>query len=106
MASKKIKFYAYLVPSAARGGQPVSGVTDNWLQCEKMVSGKYGARFKAFESRDEAAVWLAAGASYEAKSSLAARKIEPGIYFDAGTGRGEGVEVSVTDEHGTNLLTR
>jgi len=106
MASKKIKFYAYLVPraSGARGGQPVSGVTDNWKQCEKMVSGKYGARFKAFESREEAAAWLAAGARYDAKSSLAARKLEAGIYFDAGTGRGEGVEVSVTDERGKNLL--
>jgi ribonuclease HI len=31
-------------------------------------------------------------------------KIESGIYFDAGTGRGEGVEVSVTDENGKNLL--
>jgi ribonuclease HI len=28
----------------------------------------------------------------------------PGIYFDAGTGRGDGVEVSVTDEKGKNLL--
>jgi viroplasmin and RNaseH domain-containing protein len=108
MASKKIKFYAYFVPGSAggrgRAAQPVSGVTDNWQQCEKIVSGKYGARFKAFESRDEAAAWLAAGASYEAKASLAARKLEPGIYFDAGTGRGEGVEVSVTDERGKNLL--
>jgi ribonuclease HI len=32
------------------------------------------------------------------------KKSEPGIYFDAGTGRGEGVEVSVTDEAGKNLL--
>lgn len=29
-----------------------------------------------------------------------------GIYFDAGTGRGDGVEIRVTDEKGTNLLHR
>jgi len=28
----------------------------------------------------------------------------PGVYFDAGTGRGNGVEISVTDEKGKNLL--
>lgn len=104
MPAKKIKFYAYFVPNGARGGQPATGVTDNWKQCEKMVSGKYGARFKAFESRGEAGEWLARGARYEAKPPLSARKLEPGIYFDAGTGRGQGVEVSVTDEHGKNLL--
>jgi ribonuclease HI len=43
---------------------------------------------------------------YEPKPTRAARaaKLEPGIYFDAGTGRGAGVEVSVTDERGKNLL--
>jgi ribonuclease H-related protein len=103
---KKIKFYAYFVPGGAggRAAKPMTGMTDNWKQCEKIVSGKVGARFKAFESRGEAEEWLARGARYEAKPSLASRKLEAGIYFDAGTGRGEGVEVSVTDEHGKNLL--
>lgn len=96
--AKKIKFYAYFVPNGS------AGVTDEWKKTEKMVIGKTGARFKAFESRAEAEAWLAAGARYEAKPSLALRKLEPGIYFDAGTGRGEGVEISVTDEHGKNLL--
>lgn len=82
----------------------MTGVVDNWKECEKIVSGKVGARFRGFESREEAAAWLAAGARYEAKPALALRKLEPGIYFDAGTGRGQGVEVSVTDEKGKNLL--
>jgi ribonuclease H-related protein len=103
MSAKKIKFYAYLVPGSARS-KMVSGVVDNWKECERMVSGKFGARFKAFESRGEAEEWLARGAHYEAKPPLSARKLEPGIYFDAGTGRGNGVEVSVTDESGKNLL--
>jgi len=99
----KTKFYAYFVPGRA-GGKPVTGVVDNWKDCERIVSGKFGARFKAFESRGEAEEWLARGANYEARPPLSARKLEPGIYFDAGTGRGKGVEVSVTDEAGKNLL--
>jgi viroplasmin and RNaseH domain-containing protein len=94
---KKIKYYAYFVP----GTRPVSGVVDDWKKCEKIVSGKFGTRFKGFDSRDEAEEWLARGANYEAKPVI---KLEAGIYFDAGTGRGEGVEVSVTDEKGKNLL--
>jgi ribonuclease HI len=38
---------------------------------------------------------------YEAKTRP---QLQPGVYFDAGTGRGDGVEISVTDEHGKNLL--
>ena len=94
---KKIKYYAYFVP----GPRLVSGVVDDWKKCEKIVSGKFGARFKGFDSRDEAEEWLARGARYDAKPAV---KLEAGIYFDAGTGRGEGVEVSVTDEKGKNLL--
>jgi len=100
----KKNFYAYFVPDVVRGGKAVSGIVDNWKACEKIVSGKVGARFRGFESRDEAEAWLAGGARYEAKPSAAMRKLSPGIYFDAGTGRGQGVEVSVTDEHGKNLL--
>ncbi len=91
----KKKYYAYLVP---RGRQ---GITDNWKECEAMVSGKPGARFKAFDTRADAEAWLGGGAQYEAKKTP---KLGPGIYFDAGTGRGNGVEISVTDEKGKDLL--
>lgn len=104
--SKKQKFYAYFVPPAAAGKAERTGVTEEWKICESMVSGVPGARYKAFESSADAERWLAGGAMYEARPSKAARRtvLEPGIYFDAGTGRGEGVEISVTDEHGKNLL--
>lgn len=97
MSGKKTgkKFYAYFLPS---GG---AGVTEDWKKCESMVKGKPGARYKAFDGRAAAEEWLSKGATYEAKI---APKLEPGIYFDAGTGRGAGVEVSVTDERGRNLL--
>ena len=92
---KKKKFYAYLLPSGR------SGVTDAWSVCEKIVSGVRGARYRSFDERRPAAAWLAAGAPYDVR---ARKKPSPGIYFDAGTGRGEGVEISVTDETGKNLL--
>lgn len=95
MSSKKKKYYAYAVPGGA------SGVTDDWKKCEKIVSGKNGARYRGFESEEEAVRWLAQGARYEVKQ---VKKLESGIYFDAGTGRGSGVEISVTDEKGKNLL--
>ena len=93
--AKKEKHYAYFIP----GG--TMGVTNHWPTCERMVKGVVGARFKAFETKQDAERWLADGARYESRLR---KKLEPGIYFDAGTGRGAGVEISVTDEHGKNLL--
>ena len=101
--SKKIKYYACFVPKTGK-----KLVSDNWAECEKVVSGVQGARYKSFETKKEAEEWLAAGASYGpprvVRKKEAQKKLEPGIYFDAGTGRGEGVEISVTDEKGKNLL--
>jgi ribonuclease HI len=101
----KKKFYAYFVPAfGSKTAVPKRGVTDTWAVCEKFVSGKTGARFKAFDDRNDAEAWLAQGAVYEPKAAKPRPKLEPGIYFDAGTGRGAGVEISVTDEHGKDLL--
>jgi ribonuclease H-related protein len=117
MSQKKNKYYAYLVPASAvvhadvagsrpgtAGARPKTGVTDSWAVCEKIVSGKVGARFKAFENRTDAETWLAHGAMYVANPARPRPKLERGVYFDAGTGRGAGVEISVTDEKGKNLL--
>ncbi|OGZ96406.1 MAG: hypothetical protein A2679_00100 [Candidatus Sungbacteria bacterium RIFCSPHIGHO2_01_FULL_54_26] len=86
-------FYAYLLPDGAHG------VADTWEECEQYVKGKPDARFRKFRTREQAEAWLAEGADYRAKAVVAS-----GIYFDAGTGRGNGVEVSVTDEKGNDLL--
>lgn len=72
---------------------------DNWEECKKIVSGTASAKYKGFKTKKEAQDWLNAGADYSAKKIL-----NPGIYFDAGTGRGNGVEISVTDEKGKDLL--
>jgi len=89
----KQKFYAYLTDKE-------KGVTNNWDECRAVVSGVTGARFKGFTSREEAQKWLEAGADYSIKHIIAKK----GIYFDAGTGTGNGVEISVTDEKGKSLL--
>jgi ribonuclease H-related protein len=108
MAIKKKKYYAYFL------SEKQQGVTDSWSECEKLVSKAKNARYRGFSSRSEAEAWLGAGARYESKKTsstkLAASKakgrvdLQTGIYFDAGTGRGHGVEISVTDEQGRNLL--
>ncbi|MDO8466758.1 MAG: ribonuclease H family protein [bacterium] len=99
----KKKYYAYRLRDGA------SDVVDTWKDCERKVSGVYGARYKGFVSKSEAEAWLVGGAKYEVssrKSLVVSRKLQlqPGIYFDAGTGRGKGTEISVTDEQGENLL--
>ena len=91
----KNKYYAYRIPSSG-----TKGIVDNWEECEKKVSGKPNAAYKSFKTREDAEQWLEAGADYSFKKDL-----ELGIYFDAGTGRGNGVEASVTDEKGKNLLS-
>lgn len=92
----KKKFYSYIVPS-----KRLKGVAEDWAECEKLVKGEVGARFKGFSTREEAEEWLKQGGRYEVKS---VKKLELGVYFDAGTGRGEGVEIRVTDEKGKNIL--
>lgn len=94
---KAKKYYAYFIPE-----DDIKGVTDEWKKCEQIVIRKKEARFKSFKTKEEAREWLQYGADYgfrAAKSGL-----ETGIYFDAGTGRGQGVEISVTDERGGDLL--
>lgn len=88
--------YAYLVP-----GKELRGVADTWEECERYVKGEPDARFRKFRMREEAEQWLDGGADYASKPSA-----EPGIYFDSGTGRGQGVEISVTDENGNDLLSK
>ena len=81
-----------------------SGVCENWGDCEKLVKGK-PARYRGFKTRKEAQDWLRGGAVYNAKPKKPKPKLKPGIYFDAGTGRGDGVEIKVTDEKGKSLLS-
>ncbi len=91
----KKKFYAYSINGK-------NGITDNWPQCQKIVSGMLNAKYKGFETKDQAERWLESGADYSLKNTAS----KEGIYFDAGTGAGKGVEISVTDEKGNSLLSK
>ncbi len=105
MAAKKKKYYACFIPDTGK-----RLVTPVWAECESLVKGVRGARYKSFETEGEAEAWLRMGADYGPSKAKVKKekqkKLEPGIYFDAGTGRGDGVEISVTDEKGKNLLDK
>lgn len=92
----KNKYYGYFIPKTGR-----KGITDNWSDCEKIIHREANSRFKSFKTLSEAEEWIKAGAVYGFK-----KKLEKGIYFDSGTGRGLGVEISVTDENGNNFLVK
>ncbi len=99
---KKSKIYAYYLLDNQE-----SGIFYTWNECEQKVKGKK-ARYKSFKSEKEAQEWLKSGAEYEKKEkkneNLFLELEKDGIYFDAGTGRGEGVEVRLTDYDGNSLL--
>lgn len=74
-------------------------MVESWDECQAFVLGEAGARYRAFKTQEDAREWLLSGADYATKKSMPV-----GVYFDAGTGRGEGVEVKVTDNEGKSLL--
>jgi len=91
----KNKYYAYSLNGK-------KGIVDSWPECQKIVSGINGAKFKSFESKEAAEAWLDAGADYKIKNIAVA----DGIYFDAGTGGGNGVEINVTDKTGKSYVKK
>jgi len=98
----KQKYYAYFFD------EKNNGIVDNWGECEKIVRGTK-AKYKSFIDKSVAQEWLDSGASYERNIGLNApinATLEKGIYFDAGTGRGIGVEVRITDENKENILDK
>ena len=98
----KQKYYAYFFDKKN------NGIVNTWAECEKIVHGTK-ARYKSFIDRSVAQNWIDSGASYERNIVLYApinTTLEKGIYFDAGTGRGIGVEVRVTNENKENILEK
>ena len=101
--SKNKKFYAYFIIDTNE-----NGILENWSDCQRKVSGKK-ARYKSFKTFLEAEKWLNSGANYEKKekadlTELYSELDRNAIYFDAGTGRGNGVEVRLTDFNDNSLL--
>lgn len=86
-------------------------IETSWEACQSKTKGKKGMRFKSFKNEAGAAEWLKDGANYEVKAEIKNNEIKPtivipdeAIYFDAGTGRGQGTETRVTDKDGNSLL--
>lgn len=96
---KKDKFYAYYIIESKKGA-----VVTDWDRC-KQITQQNRCRYKSFDSEKEAKEWLDAGAVYESKQNVEAKLLEA-IYFDAGTGRGIGTEVRVTDKYGNSLIDK
>ena len=98
------KIYGYFLINENK-----SGTTDSWEKCQKIIKGNK-ARYKSFKTLEEYQDWINSGCQYESKEVKHIKKKEmqknliEGIYFDAGTGRGIGVEVRVTDREGNSLL--
>jgi ribonuclease HI len=93
-------FYAYLIEGR-------SGIVRSWEECEAKVRGR-SARYKGFPSFAEAKAWLTSGATYPDKAAAKRKEREAlpegGVFADAGTGAGMGVELNVTDREGAPLL--
>ncbi len=83
------------------------GIVATWSECERRVQGK-AARYRGFATRQEAEAWLEAGAPYEQRAARKAQARENlpdnAVYFDSGTGGGNGAEINVTDRDGLPLL--
>ena len=79
-------------------------ITNDWDECKILTKGG-NTRYKSFKTKKEAKSWLDNGGVYETKQMLQ-DKLPTGIYFDAGTGRGIGTEVRVTDKYGNSILDR
>lgn len=99
--NNKVKLYAVV-----NGFE--SKIFDNWDDCSNFVKGKSGVKYKKFASEQEAKSWIAENITTKTTFTEVAEKInDPSvIYFDAGTGRGIGVEVRVTDSLGNSLINK
>lgn len=80
-------FYAYILTDK-------KGIVEDWESCKALVNGVSGAKFKKFKTLVEANAFINNGKI----------ELEDAIYFDAGTGRGRGVEVRITDKNKNSLI--
>ena len=80
-------FYAYILTDK-------KGIVEDWESCKALVNGVSGAKFKKFKTLVEANAFI----------NNEEIELEDAIYFDAGTGRGRGVEVRVTDKNKNSLI--
>lgn len=96
----KKKFYAYFLEDERE-----SGILNSWSECEKKVY-KKRSKYKSFSNMQEAKQWLSDVMRASLSDVTNVDSISSNaIFFDAGTGRGIGAEVRVTNNLGDSLLT-
>lgn len=100
MSKKKV--YAYYILDTNK-----SGIVFTWEECQNIVKGTK-SRYKSFKNENDAIEWIKNGAEYESKNKIKEELFQEldreAIYFDAGTGRGNGVEVKISDFDGNSLM--
>lgn len=79
-------------------------IFDNWEECLNSKNSE-SCRCKSFKTYDEAKSWCENGGIYETKENIK-NSLPDGIYFDAGTGRGIGVESKVSFKDGVSILPK
>lgn len=89
-------FYAYILNNGGKG------IVNTWDKCEAIVKGQSSAKYKKFKTIEEATEFITNNGIVEKPISNLDKNA---IYFDAGTGRGRGVEVRITRSNGTSLLS-
>ncbi|ACH93774.1 ribonuclease H family protein [Borrelia duttonii] len=70
----------------------------SWEECKNKIIGQKN-KIKSFKTKEEANKWLLENG----KINTCHPK---GIYFDSGTGRGQGVEVRVVNEKGISIIDK
>lgn len=89
-------FYAYILNNGDKG------IVNSWDKCEQIVKGQSSVKYKKFKTIEEATKFISNNGVAENITPVLDKNA---IYFDAGTGRGRGVEVRVTRSNGTSLLS-
>lgn len=101
--AKKENYFAYILPQ-----KDISGVVRTWVECETFIQGEKSARYKKFPTHLQAVEYILHILSPEKDIQELDKKTaildKNALYFDSGTGRGVGVEISVKNGDGDNLL--
>lgn len=79
-------------------------IYNTWEECARSVE-QFRCRYKSFKTYEEAETWCKNGAVYVTKETIK-KELPEGIYFDAGTGRGNGVESKVSFKDGKSILPK
>lgn len=95
-----MSYYAYYLIEEQK-----SGVVNTWEECKNLTTNKK-SRYKKFSTLSSAKEWIKNGCIYEKKENIYPNLDENAIYFDAGTGRGIGVEVRVTNINRQSILSK